>query len=263
MFIAQISDTHLLPLTGNDPLAAKRAENLERCVNTINQMNVQPQAVVHTGDMINFSEENGYGLAFEILSQLKTPFFPAVGNRDSQTHLINQFLAPHILPANAPFCQYRVALKDADLICVDTKSPTRNIGATCDERLKQLDHLLSQDQDKPVFVFLHHPPTRIEALKNPWQFENMEMASALTERFDQYDNIVRILCGHTHRSDIVQMGRHIASTHPSLATDVRLDAYPARLIEEPVFQIHQLQDNLSVASMSYFANPTLPKRKAA
>ena len=261
MFIAQISDTHLLPLQGHDPLAIKRADNLERCVATINQMALQPQAVVHTGDMINFDQDNSYGLAFEILSKLKAPFFPAVGNRDSQKHLINQFLAPHILPNNAEFCQYRIKLEGADLLCVDTKSPTRNIGAICNVRLEQIDRLLNEDRDKPVFIFLHHPPTRIEALKNPLQFESVEQAGALTDLFDQYDNIVRILCGHTHRSDMVQMGKHIASTHPSLATDVRLDQYPTHLNEEPVFQIHELQDDHDVNSMSHFANR--PLRSAA
>ena len=84
MFLAQISDTHLLSLKDNDPVALKRADNLARCVHTINQMPVPPQAIVHTGDMINFGPDNDYGLAHEILSQLKAPFLPTLGNRDSR-----------------------------------------------------------------------------------------------------------------------------------------------------------------------------------
>ena len=252
MFLAQISDTHLLSLEGHTPLAVKRADNLERCINTINEMSTQPVAVVHTGDMINFDDDNDYGLAFEILSKLKAPLYPTVGNRDSRPEFITQFLAPDVLSSNAPFCQYRVKFDEADLICVDTKSATDRIGASCKARLRELEQLLEQDIEKPVFVFMHHPPMRVETLKNPLQFESIEQARALTGLLDRYDNIVRILCGHTHRSDMLKMGRHAASTHPSLATDVRLDQYPDKLTEEPVFQLHELQNDHSVHSVSHF-----------
>lgn len=253
MSLVQISDTHLLCLKSDDAVAQKRTDNLKRCINTINQMTVQPLAVVHTGDMINFGDENGYGLAHEILSQLKAPFFPTIGNRDSRPDLIKAFLAPEFVSKDASFCQYRVELEQFDLVCVDTKSATRNIGSSCPANLAQVDELLSRDATKPVFVFLHHPPVRIEALKNPLQFESIEQADALTKIFDKYDNIVRVLCGHTHRSDIVKMGRHTASTLPSLATDVRLDSYPGRFSDEPVFQKHKLHADNSVTSMSHFA----------
>ena len=261
MFLAQISDTHLLTRTDRTPLALKRVENLQRCVDTINAMPIQPAAVVHTGDMINFGpkgdeHENGYGLAFEILSQLNAPFYPAIGNRDSRPDLIARFLAPDLLPSDAPFCQYRVKLKDADLICVDTKSAAHNLGTSCDEGLAHLNELLQQDIDKPVFVFMHHPPVKIAALKkNPLQFESIEQASALVNLLDRYENIVRVLCGHTHRSAMLDMGRHTASTHPSLATDVRFDRYPDRLANEPVFQLHELQSDHRVISMTHFAMP--------
>ncbi len=258
MFLAQISDTHLLPVNEHDPVALKRADNLERCVNTINRMIDRPLAVIHTGDMVNYAppesaRRNGYELAFEILSKLKMPFYPAVGNRDSRPALIERFLAPDILHRDAPFCQYRISLEDFDLICVDTKSDTRNIGASCNQRLAELDNLLRRDTSRPVFIFLHHPPTPVKALKNPLQFESIGQAQAMTRVFDKYDNIVRILCGHTHRSDLFPMGRHMASTLPSLATDVRLDHYPPRFRAEPVFQVHELHTENSVTSMSHFA----------
>ena len=267
MFLAQISDTHLLPLAGNDAVACKRADNLERCVNTINQLPHQPEAVVHTGDMINFGADNDYGLAFEILSQLKAPFFPTVGNRDSRPHFIKQFLAPKILPENAPFCQYRIRLENFDIVCADSKSQTRNVGTSCTARLDQLQALLLEERNRPVFVFMHHPPARVEALRNPLQYDAPENAQAFRELFDRFDNIVRILCGHTHRSDIFPMGRHQASTLPSLATDVRLDHYPPRLAGEPLFQLHELHSDGHVTSTSHFTlasrSKTCPARGSA
>ena len=147
---------------------------------------------------------------------------------------------------------FRSKLEKADLISVDTKSDTR-IGTSCEPRLAHLQELLQQDRDKPVFVFLHHPPARVETIRNPLQFESIERAEALVDLLDGYDNIVRILCGHTHRSDMLDMGRHAASTSSSIATDVRLDRYPDQLADEPVFQLHKLQGDHSVTSMSHFA----------
>ncbi|MCP4933479.1 MAG: hypothetical protein GY927_04580 [bacterium] len=257
MLLAQITDTHLLYQGQDTPLALERADKLVRVVDTINQLPIPPAAIVHTGDMVNFApkgaeEENSYELAFEILSQLKAPFYPTVGNRDSRPDLIAQFLAPDLLPANADFCQYRIKLKKADLISVDTKSATR-IGTSCEPRLAQLKELLLQDTDKPVFVFLHHPPARVETIRNPLQFESIERANAVVDLLNGYDNIVRILCGHTHRSDMLDMGHHAASTSSSIATDVRLDRYPDQFNDEPVFQLHKLQGDHSVTSMSHFA----------
>lgn len=253
MTIVQISDTHLLPVDDKNHIALKRADNLERCVATINNLTVQPEAVVHTGDMINFGRNNGYGLAGEILSELKAPFFPAIGNRDSRQHMVRQFLSPHVMSGREPFCQYRIELPGTDILCIDTKSDTQNLGALCPARLRQIASLLQRSPDRPVFVFMHHPPVRIEALKNPLQFAQAENVKMLQQILDRHDNIVRILSGHTHRSDVLNMGRHTISTIASLATDVRLDQYSPRLAGEPVFQIHTLEKDGRVTSMSHFA----------
>lgn len=253
MIIAQISDTHLLSLHTGDQIAVRRADDLTRSVAAINALKPQVDAVIHTGDMVNFGEDNDYGLAREILGELDAPFFPVVGNRDDRRGLIDAFVSPGILPKNAPFCQYRVSLPGGDLIAVDTKSDTRRVGTSCAKRLAELEGLLNEDRNKPVILFLHHPPVPVEALKNPLQFESVAHARALTDLLDEYDNIIRILCGHTHRSDILPIGRHTASTHPSLATDLRLDRYPPRFAQQPILQVHRLEENGLFTSRSQFA----------
>src|SRR3954466_10490844 len=47
MILAQITDTHILAKTSDDPAGASRAENLRRCVADINARGVE--AVIHTG----------------------------------------------------------------------------------------------------------------------------------------------------------------------------------------------------------------------
>lgn len=263
MIVAQISDTHLMPLgDGADSLANLRAHNLERCIEAINALATPVDAVIHTGDMVNYEPGNDYGLAREILAELKAPLFPVVGNRDHRAALIEAFLAPDILRPDAPFCQYRVSLHGQggrlDLIAADSKSDERRVGTACCGRLGQLEALLERDTQTPVCVFMHHPPVEMPALKNPLQFASLEEAQGFADLFDRYDNIRRIVCGHTHRSDMMRIGRHCASTLPSLATDVRLDRYPPHLRELPVFQVHELRPDGTIASRSHVAGDSRP-----
>ena len=259
MLIAQISDTHLLSLQENEPAARWRADGLRHCVRAVNALARQPAAVIHTGDMVNFDSNNTYDLARDILGELRAPFFPTVGNRDSRRDLISAFLAPKRLAANAPFCQYRVRLDGFDLISVDTKSDTRRIGASCDARLAELEKLLKEDEQTPVFLFLHHPPAPVPVLKNPLQFESEQQARGFSDLFDRFDNIQWIFCGHTHRSDNIAIGRHRASTLPSIATDIRIDSYGQHLDDAPLFQLHELcEDGHMISTTMLASNPFTP-----
>ena len=80
MIIAQISDTHILARSSTDPLAAKRAENLRRCVADINRQGVD--AVIHTGDSVHHGTAEEYAHLAGILAELKPPLFLTLGNRD-------------------------------------------------------------------------------------------------------------------------------------------------------------------------------------
>lgn len=259
MIIAQISDTHLMPLRdGSDSLANLRAHNLERCIEAINMLETPVKAVIHTGDMVNFDADNSYELAREILAELRPPLYPVVGNRDSRADFIKAFLAPDFVSPDAAFCQYRVSLGGLDLVAADTKSDERRVGTSCADRLEELDQLLARDTQTPVCVFMHHPPAEVPALNNPLQFVSQAEALGFSDLFDRYDNIKRIICGHTHRSDMLRIGRHCASTLPSLATDVRLDRYPPHLRELPIFQVHELRADGTLMSRSHVAGDAAP-----
>ena len=53
MLIAHISDTHIASPGSKTCGVAPMAENLERCVDHINQMVPRPDVVVHSGDVTN------------------------------------------------------------------------------------------------------------------------------------------------------------------------------------------------------------------
>ena len=94
MLIAQISDTHILTPASDHPAARLRADCLRRCVADINRR--QPDAVILTGDTVQFGQAEEYALLRELLSPLQAPLYLIPGNRDDKVALREAF-------ADAPF----------------------------------------------------------------------------------------------------------------------------------------------------------------
>ena len=67
--IVQISDTHI----SND--VPQRLNDLEQCVNVINNLPTQPDIVVHTGDISHDALAQEYHNARQQLDKLKAPYF--------------------------------------------------------------------------------------------------------------------------------------------------------------------------------------------
>ena len=70
--IAQISDTHLLcPVNvGETDIVKQRINNLKRCVDSINNLDPQPDIIIHTGDVTQNGTVEEYTIAVSILKFL-------------------------------------------------------------------------------------------------------------------------------------------------------------------------------------------------
>ena len=70
--IAQISDTHLLcPVkVGETDIVKQRINNLKRCVDSINNLDPQPDIIIHTGDVTQNGTVEEYTIADSILIQV-------------------------------------------------------------------------------------------------------------------------------------------------------------------------------------------------
>ena len=88
--IAQISDTHLLcPVNvGETNIVKQRINNLKRCVDSINNLDPQPDIIIHTGDVTQNGTVEEYTIADSILKKLKQSIFFTPGNRDNKPCLL-------------------------------------------------------------------------------------------------------------------------------------------------------------------------------
>ena len=65
MRIAHISDSHIVDPIENNVLSYQRLNNLDICINDINNLSPLPDVVVHTGDITHNGYENEFHLAFQ------------------------------------------------------------------------------------------------------------------------------------------------------------------------------------------------------
>ena len=217
MRIVQISDTHIsLDHPG-------RAADLEACVHYINATEVQPDVVVHTGDIAHNGLVKEYEVARQALDQLSAPYFVLAGNRDKRSELIAAFSDDdHIRPGMA-HVQYAVEHFPVRLIVVDTVSEQSNKGRFCSQRLSDLSQMLMADTSRPCAVFAHHPPFDVTVAPDPFQFELRAEADAVLAELARHRHVSELYCGHIHRGFEAMFGSLRASVVSSVAEDVRWD----------------------------------------
>jgi Icc protein len=237
MVIVQISDTHI---SLDAPQGEQRRDDLRRTIAAINHLDPQPDAVIHTGDLANRGKAEEYAAASTLLQTLRAPLYLAVGNRDDRARLQAAFVTQDCFPDGEPFVQYAVEEYAVRLLVLDTQGSGR-VGDYCERRAAGLFKALRQQPDKPVAVFLHHPPFDIpgadEAYK--FQFESREAAERLTDVLARFEQVVQIFCGHAHRATQVQMNGIPASSMASIAVDLRVGESAQAPSSAPRFQIHR------------------------
>jgi len=213
--IVQISDTHLCV---DAPL---RLHDLENCIRVINEMQFQPDAVVHTGDITHNGLSQEYHSARELLDQLHAPYFVMAGNRDKREPLLHEFRHSRFQLPEQGWVQYVVEDFSSRLIMLDTLSDQSNKGKLCNSRLAHLEKMLSANPGKPVVLFLHHPPYEAKGIPDPYQYENWNDVEKLENLLIQHNQIQGIYCGHVHRFIDGSIADIAASAISCLAGDLR------------------------------------------
>ncbi|WP_245458629.1 MULTISPECIES: hypothetical protein [unclassified Mesorhizobium] len=100
-------------------------------------------------------------------------------------------------PAERGFVQSVFDGSDGHLILLDTLDAGHVEGRLCAARLGWLDDKLQEARDRPVFLFVHHPPFRIHM---PVLDEvRLTDADAFHDILRRHGNVGHIFAGHVHR----------------------------------------------------------------
>ena len=249
MKIAQISDTHILARSSDQAEGRRRADDLRRCVADINLQ--QPDAVVHTGDIVQHGRPEEYEHIAEILAPLEAPIYVVPGNRDDRDALrvsLGATLDGQVyMPEAGDFFHYTVESHPLRLVALDSTAPGERKGVYCEERQAWLHETLAREPNKPTILLIHHPPFDIDdhyigGYRRPRDTQGL---AAVIRRHSQVE---RMLCGHVHCPTQRTWAGTTATTMASIAVDVRKGVDETRAKSRPIYQLHEVSDNAGIVS---------------
>jgi len=192
-----LTDLHISHPDAGDPKDKSSAiETLKRVVDLINNMAIQPEFVVASGDLTNTGHPRSYDLLQDLLAPLEVPLVMALGNHDKRPEFHTKFGAG---PSDAPYCHDTV-LGDIHIITLDTSIAGHVAGTICDQQFDFLIQALTRHADLPKLIVMHHPP-RVDPDGLPWGSIDMVSTNRLAETLRGH-HIVGILSGHIHINNI-------------------------------------------------------------
>ncbi|MCP4445596.1 MAG: phosphodiesterase [Myxococcales bacterium] len=262
MLIAQISDSHVVPSDSENGKLMGTCAHLEDAVAHLVSFRPRPDAVLVSGDLVEDGSREEYKLLIAILAPLKAdiPVYVAPGNHDERETMREMMrTAGYDYLPEAGFLHYTADLGELRLISLDTLVPGEPGGHLCAERLAWLDARLEEDK-RPTLIMQHHPPFATGLVR----MDTMGVAETAPEAsvVGKYNHVLRILCGHLHRSISCGFAGTMAMTAPSCAHAVELDLQTegrlAVLREPPGASIHLWRDGCLVTHTSFIGEYGAP-----
>jgi 3',5'-cyclic AMP phosphodiesterase CpdA len=250
VLIAQITDTHIKE-GGRTAYDGKvdTARALRSCIAHLNGLDPKPDVVLLTGDLVDQGRKQEYAALARLLAPLSIPLYVIPGNHDERGALRDAFADEDYLPAGE-FLHYAVDRFPVRLVGLDTTVPGAPHGEMCAARLAWLDETLRRVPERPTIVFMHHPPflTGIGHM----DVQNCRGGDALAAVLHRHPQVVRLLCGHVHRS--IQavwhgIGASIAPSHShAVALDLRTGGPSAFTLEPPACHLHHWREDVGLVS---------------
>lgn len=160
MKIIHVTDTHIRRpgerIYGLDPAA-----RLAAVVDDVRRRHLDADLLVITGDLADDGERDAYAHLSELLSPLRVPIRLMLGNHDRRAPFLDVFDDVEV-DANG-FVQSVIDARDdvGRLVFLDTLQEGTIGGVLCPSRLEWLAARLDEAEDRPVTLFLHHPPLPI------------------------------------------------------------------------------------------------------
>jgi 3',5'-cyclic AMP phosphodiesterase CpdA len=238
--LVHLTDLHIRRAAEPAHRRVDTAAYLRKSVDMVRRLAPDPDAVVITGNLTDFGQDEAYAHLAQLLSPLAVPVYLLPGSHDSREALRRGFPG-HAHLGDGPFIQYGVDVGALRLIAVDSCVPGESHGALCRQRLRWLSDQLDASGDRPVVLAMHHPPfaTHVNVVDKPGLLHGAEELEDLVER---HPNIERIVSGHLHQAVTTLFGGAVAMTAPAPAQSMRLDDERGRLaqweVKPPAFLVH-------------------------
>lgn len=250
MIIAHLSDIHIRTqgaflTVGNMDYMAMAQRAFER----VAIMEPRPDMMIITGDLADSGQIDEYRRLKSMVEALPFPVHMILGNHDIRANFLEVF--PERKDEGTTFVQFCVEHADIRIIGLDTLIEGEVKGGLCGERLSYLRERLTKCPELPTIIMLHHQPF----LLNGGVYDDIGLKEGV-EEFGEIvasnPQIVRVFCGHLHRSlDCLWKGTLVSVT-PSVVSSAILPVGNVRIFkkinEPPAFRLHVLVPNEGLVS---------------
>ncbi|WP_209599081.1 phosphodiesterase [Ruegeria sp. HKCCSP351] len=247
MKFIHITDIHLVRdsgrLNGGFP-----SQRLDACLNDIIRWHSDAAFCVISGDLAEFAEEEAYRALKARMVAFPLRSFLLIGNHDDRA-VFQSVFPDHPKDANG-FVQHRFETDEGVFLFLDSTKDGRDVheGQLCPARLDWLRQQLILAQDKPTYVFLHHPPFDLGI---PLVDEiRLVEADAFADALKHGHNIRHVFYGHVHRMTYVNWRGFPFTSLPSLNHQIPLNAASVDgefCDEPPAYGVVQIgEDQLTV-----------------
>ena len=230
MKFIHISDLHLIApgntLWGFDPLA-----RLDACLADILAHHGDAAFCAISGDLTERGEVAAYEALKDRLSRFPLTTYLALGNHDDRENFFGVFgESPR---DESGYVQCAAEHEGVAILTLDTlKGPPSSAGLYGEDRRSWLEAELARIGDKPVVIFMHHPPFDIgHDLMDLIKLEDGDGFHKVLSR----RNIKHIFFGHAHRPVSGQWRGIPFSAVPSLVHQLPLvgGSVPTAYSDEP------------------------------
>ncbi len=192
--IIWLTDMHYVTegtLQGHDP-----RKRIAAAVDHVNLHHGDADLVMISGDMVENGTPEEYAGLRPMLDRLTLPYVPMMGNHDARA----AFMAALPMPPDQldGFAQYGVDVGGVRVLCLDTVNGESGDGEMCADRLDWLRAALDAAGDRPVLVFMHHPPCdlglpMLDMIK-------LRNGDAVLDILVASGAVRHLFAGHVHRS---------------------------------------------------------------
>ncbi|WP_025898573.1 phosphodiesterase [Sneathiella glossodoripedis] len=197
MIIAQLSDPHVTVRQSEFHDLYLTIDKLQRAIDRVNAMEPRPKFAVITGDLVNEGGADEYDALSAVLATLEIPAYLGIGNHDCRETFRQKF-ADHAYVPKTDYIQYCWEEEGLRHVMLDTNVKGQAWGRLCEERLAWLDKTLSEKPTMPTLIFMHHPPF-LTGIK-PMDEMGLKDADKFGEVISRHKQVLRIFCGHLHRT---------------------------------------------------------------
>jgi 3',5'-cyclic AMP phosphodiesterase CpdA len=248
MLIAHLSDPHLRPPGNLYHNIVDSNEMFLAAIRHLATLELQPDLVLLTGDIVDKGTEAEYALAAEMIALIPKPVLVIPGNHDDRERFRFCFGHNAYIASAGPL---HFAVGDQGplrILGLDITVPGAHHGDMDAAACRWLGERLAEEPDRPTIIMMHQPP-----FDSGIPFIDAyccRHGTRIAEIVARYPAIERILCGHIHRFMQLRFGGTMLVTAPSTTAAIALrlqeNAQPASFLEPPAMLLHHWRPQLGL-----------------